>query len=75
MRTALAWSLESSKSDRALELAGALYYFWVLRGYWSESQRWLEGALALSEREQNKKVAAGIYSPTQVETAQRAKAL
>jgi len=75
LRIALAWSLESGKSDLALQLAGALYYFWVLRGYWSESQRWLEDALALSEREQNKKVAAGIYSPTQVEMAQRAKAL
>jgi predicted ATPase/class 3 adenylate cyclase len=75
VRTALAWSLESRKSDRALKLAGALYYFWVLRGYWSESQRWLEDALALSEHEQNKKIAAGIYSPIRAEMAQRAKAL
>jgi predicted ATPase/DNA-binding SARP family transcriptional activator len=75
LRTALAWALESGKSDRALELAGALGYFWVLRGYLSESQRWLEDALALSEREQSKKVAAGKYIPAHTEKARRAKAL
>jgi predicted ATPase/class 3 adenylate cyclase len=75
LRTALAWSLESGKSESALQLAGALGYFWELRGYLSESQRWLEDALALSEREQSKKVAAGKYIPTHVEKAQRAKAL
>jgi len=75
MRTALAWSLESGKSESALQLAGALAYFWVLRGYFSEGQRWLEDALTLSEREQSKKVAAGKYIPTHTEKAQRAKAL
>jgi predicted ATPase/DNA-binding SARP family transcriptional activator len=75
LRTALAWSLESGQSDNALQLAGALYYFWVLRGYWSELQRWLEDALALSEREQSKKVAAGNYAPTHAEIARRAKVL
>jgi tetratricopeptide (TPR) repeat protein len=47
----------------------------VFRGYWSESQRWLEDALALSEREQSKKAEAGNYIPTHTEKAQRAKAL
>src|SRR6266545_5801751 len=75
LRTALAWSLESGKSDSALQLAGALGYFWVLRGYFSEAQKWLEEALALSEREQSKKVAAGKYVPTHIEKARRAKAL
>jgi len=75
LRTALAWSLETGKSDLALQLAGALGYFWVLRGYLSESQRWLEDALTLSDREQSKKVAAGKYTPTHTENAHRAKAL
>jgi len=75
LRAALGWSLESGKSDLALQLAGALGYFWLLRGYVSESQRWLEDALALSEREQSKKVVAGKYTPTHTEKAQRAKAL
>jgi predicted ATPase/DNA-binding SARP family transcriptional activator len=75
VRTALAWSLESGKNDQALKLAGALYYFWVLRGYFSEGQQWLTNALALSEREQSTKVQAGNYIPTHVAMAQRAKAL
>jgi non-specific serine/threonine protein kinase len=75
LRTALAWSLESGKGDLALQLAGALGYFWLLHGYFSESQKWLEDALALSDREQSKKVAAGKYIPTHTEKARRAKAL
>jgi predicted ATPase/DNA-binding SARP family transcriptional activator len=75
LRTALAWSLESDKSDLALQLAGALGYFWQLRGYLSESQKWLEDALALAEREQRKKLTAGTDPPTPVERAHRAKAL
>jgi predicted ATPase/DNA-binding SARP family transcriptional activator len=76
LRTALAWSLESGKSERALELAGALGYFWLLRGYFSEGQRWLEDALALSEGEQRTKAITGDTSgPSRVEMAQRAKVL
>ena len=76
LRIALAWSLESGESDRALRLAGALYYFWLLRGYFSEGQNWLDNALALSEREQSARVAVGeTYTPTRAETARRAKAL
>jgi predicted ATPase/DNA-binding XRE family transcriptional regulator len=75
LRTALAWSLESGKSDRMLRLAGALCYFWVLRGIFSESYKWLNDALTFAEREQNEKIAAGKYTPTPVEMAHRAKAL
>lgn len=75
LRTALAWSLESGRSENALQLAGALYYFWVLRGNFSEGQKWLNDALAFAEREQSEKVAAGNYAPTHVEIAHRAKAL
>jgi len=75
LRTALAWSLESGNSSLALQLAGAVSYFWVLRGYFSEGQKWLNDALVFSEHEQNKKAAAGKYTPTHTEKAQRAKAL
>jgi predicted ATPase/class 3 adenylate cyclase len=75
IRTALAWSLESGKSDRALQLAGALYYFWVLHGNFSEGHKWLNDALELDEHEQSEKAAAGKYSPTHEETARLAKAL
>jgi predicted ATPase/class 3 adenylate cyclase len=75
LRTAPAWALESGKSDQAVELAGALAYFWVLGGKITEGFKWLDEALALSEREQSKKLAAGSYTPTSVEKAHRAKAL
>ncbi len=76
MRTALAWSLESGKSEGTLRLAGALAYFWELRGYWSEGPKWLNDALALAEREQSGRAAAGeISNPSRVEMAQRAKVL
>jgi predicted ATPase/DNA-binding SARP family transcriptional activator len=76
MRTALAWSLESGKSEGTLRLAGALAYFWELRGYWSEGPKWLNAALAPSSREQSGRTAAGeISHPSCVEMAQRAKVL
>ena len=65
LRTALGWSLESGKSDRSLQLAGALAYFWELRGA-REGIRWLDEALTLSAREQK---------GTIEEKRQRAKAL
>jgi predicted ATPase/DNA-binding XRE family transcriptional regulator len=64
LRTALAWSLESGNSESALRLAGALGYFWELRGV-GEGYNWLNEALALAEREPSGTVAA----------ARRAKAL
>jgi predicted ATPase/DNA-binding SARP family transcriptional activator len=76
MRTALAWSLESGKREGTLRLAGALAYFWELRGYWSEGPKWLNDALAPSSREQSGRAAAGeISHPSREEMAQRAKVL
>jgi predicted ATPase/transcriptional regulator with XRE-family HTH domain len=72
LRTALAWSLESGESDRALQLAGMLYYFWLLRGYFSEGQKWLSDTLALADREQDKGLSTGETHPIM---AWRAKAL
>jgi predicted ATPase/class 3 adenylate cyclase len=79
LRAALAWALDSGKTEQALRLAGALYYFWELRGYWSEGQRWVDDALALSARQQSGRAAEGEVAvasiPTHEETALRAKAL
>ena len=75
LRTALAWSLESGRSDRALELAGGLYYFWVLRGNFSEMHKWLNDALTATEHEQSQTVTAAKAQPTRAEMAHHAKAL
>jgi hypothetical protein len=55
---------------------GALSYFWELRGSWSEGHKWLDDTLALAEREQAEKVAAGKpYIPSYAEMSRRAKVL
>jgi tetratricopeptide (TPR) repeat protein len=76
LRTALRWSLESGKSEAALRLANAAYWFWSIRGYWSEGQRWLDEALELDEQAQSAGMASvDKYRPTSAEIVQRAKAL
>jgi tetratricopeptide (TPR) repeat protein len=47
LRAALARSLtEASDAEIGLRLAGALSWFWHVRGHFSEGRRWLEQALA-----------------------------
>jgi predicted ATPase/DNA-binding CsgD family transcriptional regulator len=50
MRAALAWGLRGSAAgELAPRLAGALHWFWHLRGHYAEGRRWLEAALALPQ--------------------------
>jgi predicted ATPase/DNA-binding XRE family transcriptional regulator len=57
---ALRWAQSGAGSaEIGLRLAAALTWFWFLRGYYSESQSWLEGALAQPE--------AGRYPHAQAE--------
>ena len=57
LRAALAWARDhgagggwsTDGADAELRLAGAMYWFWLLRDYQSEGRRWLEGALARTE--------------------------
>jgi len=74
LRAALDWSRESGNSDHVLRLAGALGYFWEIRGDAREGCKWLDEALALSEREREERPAAG-ETPTRVEIMQYAKTL
>jgi predicted ATPase/class 3 adenylate cyclase len=46
VRAVLGDALEHGRADVALRLSGAIWIFWVTRGYWSEARRWLESALA-----------------------------
>ena len=50
MRAALSWALEHKEAEEALRLGGALSWFWLMRGHYSEGRRWLEGALAMDRR-------------------------
>ncbi|MBI5652283.1 MAG: tetratricopeptide repeat protein [Chloroflexi bacterium] len=47
-RAALTWSLGQSAvahAEAALRLAGALWWFWLIRGYWNEARTWFERTL------------------------------
>jgi ATP/maltotriose-dependent transcriptional regulator MalT len=49
LRQALHWLLEREEIELALRLAGALWWFWMVRGHLREGRQWLEKALAKSE--------------------------
>src|SRR5262249_46856479 len=40
IRAALAWALQARAIEQGLRIVGALYWFWWLRGYWSEGREW-----------------------------------
>jgi predicted ATPase/DNA-binding SARP family transcriptional activator/DNA-binding CsgD family transcriptional regulator len=51
MRAALTWALEKERTaELGLRIAGALWRFWWMRGYYDEGRRWLERALAKDSR-------------------------
>ena len=50
LQTAVAWALGTGDADAVLRLAGTILSFAYARGEPREGQRWLESALAMSER-------------------------
>jgi predicted ATPase/DNA-binding CsgD family transcriptional regulator/transcriptional regulator with XRE-family HTH domain len=75
LRAALRWLLDQPaqespdatvEREAALRLAGALGYFWYMRGYHTEGRRWLEEALARSAQGEGE---------AEVESASRTRAL
>ena len=46
MRAVLRWTLVKNEVEIALRLAGALAWFWYIRGHWSEGREWLHSALS-----------------------------
>jgi tetratricopeptide (TPR) repeat protein len=54
-RTALEWAVEEKQSALGLRLAGAIWRFWYVRGYLSESRDWLTRLMALPD--------VSIYTP------------
>ncbi len=47
LRTALAWAIKGDV-EKGLRLAGALFRFWLVRGYISEGRQWLDKVLVAS---------------------------
>jgi DNA-binding CsgD family transcriptional regulator/tetratricopeptide (TPR) repeat protein len=48
LNAALAWQRDAGEVAALLELAGALYFFWQLRGHIREGREWLEWGLSQS---------------------------
>lgn len=73
LRAALEWSnTDEDKTEARLRLAGALSWFWNVRGYLSEGRRWLEDALTRTEESAGRTLArakalygAGVLAFTQ----------
>ncbi len=59
LRSALAWSLESS-AEAGLRLAGALGWFWLIRGHWIEGYTWLDKIRAKATSARNSVIAHAL---------------
>jgi predicted ATPase/transcriptional regulator with XRE-family HTH domain len=46
LRAAIAWLLETGRSEQAARLGWALWFFWWIRGRFTEGRRWIEGVLS-----------------------------
>ncbi len=44
LRTAMSWALENDEPEMLARIAGALWRFWLMRGYLEEGTRWLAAA-------------------------------
>ena len=80
LRAALTWSQTTAGSaDMGLRVAGALWWFWWVRGYWSEGRMWLERALAggsgVSSIHAKALLGAGWLARAQGDTVQAAASL
>lgn len=61
-RAALHWARESKQDEKFVHLAGALGYFWYLRGYLREAGEWLQDALAVMTDKMNVRWRARVWS-------------
>ena len=52
IRTALSWLITHQEDESALHFCGALYWFWYIRGYWSEGRQWIVRVLELLQTSQ-----------------------
>jgi predicted ATPase/DNA-binding CsgD family transcriptional regulator len=62
LRAALQWFIDRQEAHFALRLAGALYWYWLIRGYWAEEVHWLEAALQLPHAEEQTEARAKVLS-------------
>jgi non-specific serine/threonine protein kinase len=58
LQGALEWSLAGGDAQGGLRLAAALWWFWYVRGYFSDGLRWLERALAAASTQDEARLEA-----------------
>jgi predicted ATPase/class 3 adenylate cyclase len=59
LRAALAWAAERGRADVGLRLAGALFWFWTVRGSKAEGRAWLARLLAVAGPRARSEAVAG----------------
>ncbi|HLJ68138.1 MAG TPA: tetratricopeptide repeat protein [Chloroflexota bacterium] len=64
LRAALSYMLAAGDAPGALQLAGALGQFWVVRGYLDEGRVWLEAALAAGDADAATRAKATQFAGT-----------
>ena len=47
LRAALGWAVQNRELETAAQLAIAMWWFWIERGYLSDGRRWMEAILAV----------------------------
>jgi predicted ATPase/DNA-binding CsgD family transcriptional regulator len=62
LRAALQWLVEHEETELTLRLSGALWLYWLKRGYDYEALRWLEAALALPYSDGRTAVRANVLA-------------
>jgi predicted ATPase/class 3 adenylate cyclase len=45
--SALAWSVETGETQAAMALAGTQWFYWIVRGYHTEADKWLQETLRM----------------------------
>ena len=51
LQAALQWAIENEEVHLSLRFASSLWYFWYIRGHWTEGRLWLTRVLSLSGAE------------------------
>ena len=63
LRAALAWWLDTGDAQATLRLAGALHWFWFVRGHLGEGRTWLERALRAADWDEESGAANPVVPP------------
>ncbi|MDQ6693080.1 MAG: LuxR C-terminal-related transcriptional regulator [Chloroflexota bacterium] len=58
IRAALTWAIELEDMETGCRTAGALWWFWCIRGYISEGRDWLKRLLSITAAEEHQPVRA-----------------